>query len=137
MTPRFLLDTNIVSEPLRAAPSKATIKRLRTHAEEIAIPSIVYHEIWFGALRLPVSKRRSLLEHYIETVVGPTMPILDYDSRAAKWHAAERARLVSDGNTPPFADGQIASIAAVHGLILVTRNTADFTRFRGIEVLDW
>ena len=37
---------------------------------------------------------------------------------------------------PPFADGQIAAIAAVNDLLLVTRNTADFAYF-GIEIEDW
>ncbi len=65
------------------------------------------------------------------------MPILDYDRAAAEWHASERARLAAKGETPPFVDGQIAAIARVHDLMLVTFNAGDFKRFEGIRVLTW
>ncbi|HET6611150.1 MAG TPA: hypothetical protein VFG83_04145 [Kofleriaceae bacterium] len=65
------------------------------------------------------------------------MPILTYDAIAAEWHAQERARLAKTGRSAPFVDGQIAAIAAVSGLILVTRNVKDFRRFKGLEVSDW
>jgi tRNA(fMet)-specific endonuclease VapC len=65
------------------------------------------------------------------------MPILDYDRAAAEWHARERARLVTHGETPPFADGQSAAVADVNELILVTFNDADFRRFQGLRVLSW
>ncbi|HUP47235.1 MAG TPA: VapC toxin family PIN domain ribonuclease, partial [Thermoanaerobaculia bacterium] len=70
-------------------------------------------------------------------VVLTSLPILDYDRAAADWHAAERARLAARGEMPPFADGQIAAISAVHDLTLVTFNTADFKRFRGFRIQNW
>jgi tRNA(fMet)-specific endonuclease VapC len=54
---------------------------------------------------------------------------LDYTTEAADWHAHERARLSQVGQTPPYADGQIAAIAAVNHLV-VTRNVTDFERFK-------
>ncbi len=65
------------------------------------------------------------------------MIILPYDERAALWHAKERARLVSEGYMPSFVDGQIASIANVNDLILVTRNVSDFELFSGLEIENW
>jgi tRNA(fMet)-specific endonuclease VapC len=65
------------------------------------------------------------------------MIILPYDERAAEWHAKERARLSSLGQTPAFVDGQIAGIAKVNGLVLVTRNTIDFKKFSGLKVENW
>ena len=65
------------------------------------------------------------------------MPILDYDRAAAEWHAKERARLATRGTTPPFADGQIAAIAHVNELVLVTFDDADFRQFQGLHVLSW
>jgi tRNA(fMet)-specific endonuclease VapC len=65
------------------------------------------------------------------------MQILDYDAAAAAWHASERARLDARGETPPFTDGQIAAIAHVHDLALVTFNVADFKRFDGIRIVSW
>ena len=65
------------------------------------------------------------------------MVILPYDERAADWHATERARLSSLGQTPPFVEGQIAAIASVNGLVLVTRNTSDYKLFSGLKVKNW
>ena len=65
------------------------------------------------------------------------MTILPYDRPAAEWHAAERARLGLAGQTPPFADGQIAAVAQVNGLTLVTANISDFQNLRGLRVEDW
>jgi tRNA(fMet)-specific endonuclease VapC len=134
---KYLLDTNVVSEPLRPQPLRGVMRRLRRHEDEIAIPSVVWHELHFGMERLPPSRRRTVLERYLEDIVLATMPILDYDRAAAEWHAIERARLVARGETPPFADGQIAAIARTRELTLVTLNDADFKRFQGIRVLNW
>jgi tRNA(fMet)-specific endonuclease VapC len=65
------------------------------------------------------------------------MRVAPYDSEAARWHAAERARLVAAGRTPPAVDGEIASIAATLNCVLVTANVADFASYRGLEVADW
>lgn len=137
MNLKYLLDTNIVSEPLRPKPVPGVLQKLRRHEEEIAISSVVWHELRFGVERLPSSRRRDAIERYLGEVVMATMPILDYDRAAAEWHASERARLEARGVMPPFADGQIAAIARVHDLILVTLNDADFKRFQGIRVQSW
>lgn len=65
------------------------------------------------------------------------MPILPYDEAAADWHARERARLVAAGRTPPLLDGQIAAVAAVNDLVLVTSNVRDFRGFDGLRIEDW
>ena len=135
--PKFLLDTNIVSEPLRPTPRATVLERLRRYENEIAISSIVWHELRLGAERLPRSERKKAIERYLSEVVLASMPILDYDRQAAEWHALERARLAARGELPPFANGQIAAIAAVQQLTLVTFNTADFKRFRDIRVQSW
>jgi tRNA(fMet)-specific endonuclease VapC len=110
---------------------------LQKHQEEIAISSIVWHELRFGMERLPASRRRAAIERYLDDVVLAAMPILEYDRTAAEWHASERARLASRGETPPFIDGQIAAIAHTHELTVVTFNDGDFRRFHGIRVVTW
>lgn len=70
-------------------------------------------------------------------VVGTSFPIVGYDRAAAEWHARERARLVRKGKTPSFVDGQIAAIANVNDLVLVTLNRRDFKMFDGLKVEDW
>jgi len=135
--PQYLLDTNILSEPLSAAPNKALLARLKRHEGELAISSVVWHELVFGASRLPPSRRRTAIERYLTQVVEATIPIIAYDAGAAVWHGAERARLQGLGIAPSFADGQIAAVASVNGLILVTRNMKDFQHFKGVRLENW
>ncbi len=137
MTLAYLLDTNILAEPLRPAPNGRVIEKLKAHDQQLAIPSIVWHEMWFGCNRLPKSNRRSVIERYLVEVIAPTMPVLPYDTLAAEYHAAERARLASLGKTPSFADGQIAAVAHANELVLVTFNLTDFKDFLEIQVEDW
>ena len=113
------------------------MRRLRDHGDEIAIPAPVWHELRFGCAKLAQSRRRDAIERYIEDVVLASFPVLAYDQRAADWHANERARLSTAGRTPPFVDGQIAAITHVNGLTLVTTNTSDFQRFKGLQVRSW
>lgn len=74
---------------------------------------------------------------YVEDVVGGSFPVLPYDDAAAGWHARERVRLEKKGVAAPYIDGQIASIARTNGLVLVTLNRRDFTRYEGLEVETW
>ena len=134
---RYLLDTNVVSEPTKPKPRPGVLRKLLDHEDEIAIPVIVWHELRFGLARLPQSRRRAAIASYLDNVVRATMPILDYDELAAEWHAAERARLASRGDTPPFADSQIAAIAQVNDLTLVTFNEVDFRRFEDLRIVTW
>lgn len=137
MTLKYLLDTNVVSEPLRPAPHPKILGHLQRHPTEMAIASVVWHELWFGCYRLPPSAKRMAIETYLNQVIAPALPILPYDQKAAEWHAAERTRLASAGKTPSFADGQIAAIAKISDLILVTLNLADYAAFEDIRLEDW
>jgi tRNA(fMet)-specific endonuclease VapC len=133
----FLLDTNILSEPLRARPDPAVLERMKRHERSLCTTTIVWHELRYGAVRLPDGARKELILKYLDDVVGTTLPLLPYDGNAAAWHADQRARLEKKGKTPPFVDGMIAAVAAVHGLTLVTRNLADYAGFKGLDVDDW
>jgi tRNA(fMet)-specific endonuclease VapC len=97
----------------------------------------VWHELTYGCQRLPRGKRRAALEAYLRDVVRVSFPNLPYDEAAATWHGKERARLEALGQPTPFVDGQIAAIAHVHGLVLVTTNDKDFVRFEGLKVENW
>ena len=137
MSARYLLDANVVSEPLRPAPNAKVLTRLKRHQDELAIASVIWHELWFGCQRLPASAKRTAIERYLNEVVAVSMPILPYNQAAAEWHATERARLTSLGKTPPFVDGQIIAIAQVNELILVTLNPKDYGAFAEVTVEDW
>jgi len=134
---KYLLDTNVLSEPLRPAPDPKILERLHTHQDQLATASIVWHELLFGCYRLPVSAKRAAIENYLLQVVAPSVEILPYDESAAEWHAVERARLTHTGKTPSFADSQIAAIAKTNDLILVTLNTPDYSDFQGLDIEDW
>ncbi len=137
MTLRYLLDTNIVSVPISKKPITAVVEKLRRHDEQCAIAAPVWHELKYGCERMPRGKRRTALEDYLTNVVRAAFTILPYDDASATRHAIERARLEPEGTPSPFVDGQIAAIAQVNGLILVTRNTSDFVRYQGLELEDW
>ena len=137
MTLGFLLDTNILSEPLRPIPNSKVLEKLRQYHQEIATASIVWNELLFGCHRLPPSKKRQTIEKYLKEKILPHIPILPYDLNAATWHGTERARLVSIGKTPAFADGQIAAIAKVNDLILVTNNISDYADFLDLQLENW
>ena len=134
---KYLLDTNIISEPLRPKPSNSVIRHLCKHENDIAIPAPVWHDLRFGCARLAPSRQREAIECYIEDVVLASFPVLEYDQQAADWHAIERARLSAAGRTPPFVDGQIAAIAFVSDLTLVTSNRGDFQGFKGLRIRSW
>jgi len=134
---KFLLDTSIVSAPVMRVPNSRVVKKLEQHGALCAIAAPVWHELVFGASRLPVGKRRAALEEYLQAVVRRSFPILPYDEVAADWHGRERARLEEAGKTAPFVDGQIAAIAFTRGLTLVTANTKDFRSFEELKAVDW
>jgi tRNA(fMet)-specific endonuclease VapC len=134
---RYLLDTNIISDPARPDPSEEVVERLEAHSDEAALPSIVWHELVYGVERMDQGRRRAYLADYLREVVRPSMAIIPYDEAAAQWHGAARAGLEAQGLSQPFADGQIAAIAATRGLILVTRNTSDFERYDELHVENW
>lgn len=137
MTLRYLLDTNIASAPAAKKPNQHVIRQLERYGAGCAIAAPVWHELTYGCRRLPAGKRRVALEAYLEDVIRRSFPILPYDEAAAAWHGHERARLERLGRPAPYVDGQIAAIAHVHGLVLVTAKAEDFLRFKGVTLRDW
>jgi tRNA(fMet)-specific endonuclease VapC len=91
----------------------------------------------YGLTRLPEGRRKQVLTLYLEQVLTQPLTIFSYDREAAIWHAEERVRLTSQGRTPSYVDSQIAAIARVHNLILVTRNTDEFADFVDLTVENW
>lgn len=133
---KYLLDTNILSEPLRPSPHPKILMALQSHGEDCATASIVWHELCYGCERLEAGRKKQHIQDYLQNVIFKTLPILPYCPQAARWHAQQRARLEALGLKPPFADGQIAAIAKVNQLVLVTRNIADYAHFE-LEMIDW
>jgi tRNA(fMet)-specific endonuclease VapC len=137
MTIKYLLDTNIISEAKRPQANGNVMKQLRQFKSEIGTSTIVIHELMFGCFKLPLSKKRQDLEDYVNNVILAQLTLFDYDLKSAQYHAQERARLSKTGKTPPFVDGQIASIAVTNNLILVTNNIDDFQNFNDLVIENW
>jgi len=133
---RFLLDANVLSELLRDPPSRRVEPRMAQHQAASALPAPVVDELIFGIARMAVGRRRDLLESWLSQMVED-FPVLPFDREAALWLGNERARLEILGRTPPLYDGQIAAIASVNDLTLVTRNVSDFRPFAGLRIANW
>jgi len=134
----FLLDTNIISEPLRSRPNPVVIRMLQQYSSDITTATVVLHELLFGCYRLPIeSNKRQIIEVYLQREIKQKIPIFPYDIAAAEWFAKERARLTALGKTPAYADGQIAAIAQVNDLTLVTNNVADYSNFQNLKIENW
>jgi tRNA(fMet)-specific endonuclease VapC len=132
-----LLDTNVLSEPMRQQPDAAVMAQLEEGGHRLYTASVVLHELRYGVQRLPKGRKRERLESYVQSLLTSGLTVLAYDTSAALWHGDQRASLEAQGVKPPFADGQIAAIAATQGLVLVTRNISDFEVFDGVELLNW
>lgn len=126
----FLLDTNAVIAALRG--NADLLARIRAHRpDEIAISSIVAHELYYGAFR----GRR--LEENLASVDALQFEVLDFDREDSRCAGEIRAALASKGETIGPYDVLIAGQALSRGLILVTRNTREFSRINDLRLEDW
>ena len=135
---RFLLDTDIISNVTKPAPSEPLIAWLSEQADEdLFIASLTVAEIWFGVLEKPAGKKRTLLEKWFASAEGPQSlfagRVLPFDEKAALiW-----ARLMADGaktGRPRSAlDMMIAAIAQANGCIVATDNEKDFKGLKYIN----
>lgn len=123
---KYLLDSNIISEPSKPEPNRKIIELLKENSDFSAISTVSYFEMLHGILILPDGKRKERLMSYLNEAVVPFYSFLAYDFDAALANAKILAKLESVGRPIPFGDSQIASIALSKGLILVTRNVKDF-----------
>jgi len=125
----FLLDTNVVSEPLKAKPNRGVLSWLAEVNEDAVFLSVVtITELRYGVERMASGKRRQALEHWLEKDLNSR-----FDGRLLRVNRAVAdvcgrlvARSESIGRPMEVRDGFIAATAEVHGLTLVTRNTSDF-----------
>lgn len=134
---RYLLDTNVLAEPVAREPNPRLMQRLERHKEQCATAAPVVHEIRYGIELLPPSRRRDAYQRYLDDVVLRLYPVLPYDLRAAERHARERARQHALGVKKPYFDGLIAAIALVNDLVIVTANVRDFADYDGLAIESW
>lgn len=132
----IVVDTNVISEPLKPAPDPLVLTWLAENSAEIALSAITVQELLYGVQRLPKGRRRVRLTEAIERLIRDAGDrVLAYDDDAARCHATLRATRDAAGKTTSVEDGMIAAIAVARGAAVATRNVADFEGF-GVSVVD-
>jgi predicted nucleic acid-binding protein len=130
----IILDTNVVSEPLKPKPDAAVLRWLdRQSSATLYLTTISQAELLAGVLALPAGKRRSELQRVINDELRSLFAdrILPFGERSAEAYARVVTAANVAGNQIDFADAAIAAIATEHNFILATRNVRDF---KGISV---
>jgi len=134
----ILLDTNVLSEMMRPAPSPAVESWMaRQPAAGLFISAITEAELRYGLALLPESRRQSGLVAQAEAMLAEDFAerILPFDSPAASAYARIAAARRRSCRPISQADAQIAATAASRGASLATRNIANFIDC-GIAVID-
>ncbi len=131
---KYLVDTNVLSEPTKSLPDPRVLAWLRRHQRDIAVDPVILGELRFGILILPQGKKRAALERWFDQGVA-RLHCLPFEADTGLQWAALLAVLRATGKAMPIKDSLIAATAAVHGLAVVTRNRAHFAN-AGIPVVD-
>ncbi len=124
----IILDTNVLSEPMRPRPEARVLEWLDRHdPAELWITSITAAELYAGIAKLDHGAKRSALAAEIEATIGDFRErALPFDVDAAFVYGALTGPLVASNTKYGVLDFQIASIALLHGAELATRNIKDF-----------
>jgi predicted nucleic acid-binding protein len=126
----ILLDTNVISEIVKPAPSPVVISWLNDQdSATLYISTIGLAEIGYGVEALPDGKRKRALSAAVDSFVDRAFAdrILAFDRDAAKLYGTLMADRRRAGQPLSAPDGQIAATASSHDLQLATRNIKDFT----------
>ena len=134
----IMLDTNVISEPMRNLPDEAVVAWLNGQAATaLYTTSINVMELRFGPERLPDGRRKrelwEVLDFTLSRLVGSRVLVFD------ALGAAEAARITASaeraGAPIGQADAQIAATARIHDFAIATRDTAPFER-AGLTVIN-
>ena len=134
----ILLDTDVVSEPLRPAPDARVIDWIDAQPlETLFLSAITVAELRAGVALLPAGKRRTGLQQNLEKRVLPLFAgrVLPFDLACTPAYAVLLARARTAGLAIATADGYIAAIAAANGFTVATRDTGPFEA-AGVAVID-
>jgi toxin FitB len=134
----ILIDTNVISEPMKARADPRVAAWLDAQAADtLFVSAVSVSEILLGIEVLPTGRRRQWLADtfagLIETLFRGR--ILPFDLAAARTYARVVSSARSRGIAIPVADGQIAATAAAHGFAVATRHEAPF-RAAGVKIVD-
>lgn len=125
----IILDTNVVSEPLKPKPDAAVLNWLDAQdPQTLYITTINLAELLAGIELMPTGRRRTALKSALDSQIMPLFEgrILQFDTKAAAVFAQINAKVQSLGAVISFADCAIAAIAQVNKFSVATRNLRDF-----------
>lgn len=134
----ILIDTNVISEPLRPAPDPAVVSWIDAqNIETLYLAAISLAELRFGVAALPDGKRKDSLRENLERRVVSLFAgrILPFDAVASQAYAEIMVRARGEGIPIGKADGYIAATAEANGLTVATRDTAPFAA-AGLTVIN-
>jgi predicted nucleic acid-binding protein len=134
----ILLDTNVISEPLRRAPEARVIKWIDAQSlETLYLSAITVAELRFGVANLPVGKRRDELQTSLENQILPLFAgrVCPFDMDCTTAYAELMAKAKSAGIAISAADGYIASIAVTNRFSVATRDVSPF-QAAGVNVIN-
>ena len=125
----ILLDTNVISEPLRHAPEPHVIAWIDAQPlETLYLSAMTVAELRAGVALLPAGKRQMALHESLEKRVLPMFAgrVLPFDLACTNTYAELLARVRKAGNAIGTADACIAAVAIANGFTVATRDTSPF-----------
>jgi len=129
----FLLDSNACIRALNDLNSSVAHQIAKRPPKHINLCTVVQMELYYGAYKSArIEENLAILERFFDL-----FNVLPFDSQAAQKMAKIRARLAKKGTPIGPYDLQIAAIAIVNNLILVTHNTREFQRIEELQIEDW
>ncbi len=134
----ILLDTNVLSEPMRPLPDRAVMSWLDACAPDaVYLSTITVAEMRFGIAVLPKGKRRDSLHAALRDMLDLDFAgrVWTFDLAASQHYGDIAASRRATGRPISAQDCQIAAIARANGAALSTRNVDDFTDC-GIEIVN-
>jgi len=134
----ILLDTNVVSEPIRRHPDSRVLDWLDAQViETLYFSTISLAELLLGIENLPIGRRRTALAAALEQQIAGLFGerIIPFDIPAAEAYAEVVARARSQGEAISVADGQIAGVAVANKFRVASRDEQPF-RAAGLVVIN-
>ncbi len=133
MKPKYLLDTDVFSLMVKGQ-DEAINTRMQTLTKGEAVLSVITTgEYFYGIAHAPVSALREKRAQRLMDFFG----VLPLDADVSISYGDIRADLRKKGTPIGPNDLWLAAQAKTHGLIMVTRNTREFKRVKGLKVEDW
>ena len=130
---RYMLDTNICIALIKRKPPRALRRFDRLSAGDVGISTITLAELRYGIAKSQhVEKNRQALEEFLLP-----LEVADFDEKAASAYGAVRADLEDAGRLIGPLDTQIGAHALSLDTVLVTDNTTEFRRIKGLKVENW